>query len=119
MSSYSNGNHATYADEDRGIFMKQESVISSYNPTPMTPTLNSHKTFLSAAKEARETPTAKNEALNIKRNASYGALGNQSEARVLVLYTGGTIGMLRNDKNGEKAFRDVYSIWHQHVITMC
>lgn len=27
---------------------------------------------------------------------------NTSEARVLVLYTGGTIGMMRNSKNGEQ-----------------
>ena len=36
-----------------------------------------------------------------KRDESYEKIGNKTEARVLVLYTGGTIGMLRNDKNGE------------------
>jgi hypothetical protein len=99
MSSYNNVVHANYADNDKGLFMKQESVSGSYNPIPMTPTLNSHKTFLSAAKE---TPAAKLETLSMKRNASYGSLGNQAEARVLVLYTGGTIGMLRNEKNGKQ-----------------
>lgn len=85
-------------DDDTGIFLKQDSVMSLYEPTPMTPT-QTNKTFLSATL----SPDSPNHAVNaeMKRNASYGNLGNQTEARVLVLYTGGTIGMLRNDKNGE------------------
>ena len=40
---------------------------------------------------------------SLKRNSSYGTLpaADKTEARVLVIYTGGTIGMMRNEKNGE------------------
>lgn len=38
----------------------------------------------------------------MRRNTSYGNLpDNQSEAKVLIIYTGGTIGMMRNEHNGE------------------
>lgn len=37
----------------------------------------------------------------MKGNEIYEDFGNKTEARVLVLFTGGTIGMLRNDKNGK------------------
>lgn len=81
--------------EGSGVF-RQESVISLYQPTPMTPTRTNGNGFLSA-ETAPSQPVSQ-----MVRNVSYGNLGTQSEARVLVLYTGGTIGMLRNDKNGEK-----------------
>lgn len=80
--------------------MKQDSVMSLYDPVPMTPTQNGSKSFL-AATLSPDSPNLKvNEEMT--RNASYGNLENRTEAKVLVLYTGGTIGMLRNDKNGEK-----------------
>lgn len=71
------------SDEDCGIFMKQESVMSLYEPTPMSPT--STKVFLhpSAHDNNGTQLTAQ-----MKRNASYGNLTNETEARVLVLYTG-------------------------------
>jgi L-asparaginase/Glu-tRNA(Gln) amidotransferase subunit D len=83
-----------FGSDDAGIFMKQESV---FDPTPMTPTQN--KSLLGV----QLSPDSPNEhqSLHMKRNLSYGNLGNTTEARVLVLYTGGTIGMLRNDKNGK------------------
>ncbi|KAG5669594.1 hypothetical protein PVAND_017481 [Polypedilum vanderplanki] len=88
------------SDEDGGIFMKQESVMSLYEPVSMSPT--NTKTFLLPTPQV-EAPRNGNAAINnsaaMQRNVSYGNLMNQSEARVLVLYTGGTIGMLRNDKN--------------------
>ncbi|XP_062555287.1 L-asparaginase isoform X2 [Armigeres subalbatus] len=38
--------------------------------------------------------------LSMRRNSSYGKLPSENpEAKVLVIYTGGTIGMMRNDKN--------------------
>ncbi|XP_055589321.1 L-asparaginase isoform X2 [Uranotaenia lowii] len=38
--------------------------------------------------------------LNMRRNSSYGKIPSENvEAKVLVLYTGGTIGMMRNEKN--------------------
>lgn len=78
--------------------MKQESVMSLYEPTPMSPTLNTNKSILTTT-----SPDSPNDKVTeqMKRNASYGNLESQNEARVLVLYTGGTIGMLRNDKHGK------------------
>lgn len=89
-----------FDEDDKGIFMKQESVMSFYEPAPMTPTQNTNKSLLSATL----SPDSPNHLTNeqMKRNASYGNLENTTEARVLVLYTGGTIGMLRNDKNGKQ-----------------
>lgn len=40
--------------------------------------------------------------MTMRRNTSYGNLpDNESEAKVLVIYTGGTIGMMRNEHNGK------------------
>lgn len=40
--------------------------------------------------------------LPMRRNSSYGRMPSENpEAKVLVIYTGGTIGMMRNEKNGE------------------
>lgn len=40
--------------------------------------------------------------LSMRRNSSYGKLPSEApEAKVLVIYTGGTIGMMRNEKNGK------------------
>jgi len=100
--SHNDHNH-NFDDDDRGIFMKQESVTSVFSPTPMTPTTNGHKTFLGSAGSSPCPPISE----QVKRNPSYGNLGNQTEARVLVMYTGGTIGMLRNDKNGEESIYDI------------
>lgn len=80
--------------------MKQDSVMSLYDPVPMTPTQNGSKSFLSATLSPDSPNLKVNE--EITRKISYGNLENRTEAKVLVLYTGGTIGMLRNDKNGEK-----------------
>lgn len=87
----------SFEDEDKGNYMKQDSVMSVFDPTPMTPQ-NGSKSLLSA--EAPKQITS----AQMKRNESYGNLENRAEARVLVLYTGGTIGMLRNDKNGKNFF---------------
>lgn len=41
----------------------------------------------------------------LERNISYGnmlAPSTRTEAKVLVIYTGGTIGMMRNDKDGKR-----------------
>lgn len=40
---------------------------------------------------------------SLKRNTSYGNIpsAEKTEARVLVIYTGGTIGMMRNEKHGK------------------
>jgi hypothetical protein len=74
------------SDDDVGIFMKQESVMSVYEPTPMTPT--STKSFLSTPLPELPAKGSNSNTSIIKRNVSYGNLTNQTEARVLVLYTG-------------------------------
>lgn len=38
---------------------------------------------------------------SIRRNPSFGHMDTSAEANVLVIYTGGTIGMTRNSNNGE------------------
>jgi hypothetical protein len=79
-----------------GIYMKQDSVISYCEPTLLTPpAVNSSKTLTENNFDQNIS------ALQMKRNVSYGNMENTNEARVLVLYTGGTIGMIRNNKNGK------------------
>lgn len=78
---------------DGGIFIKQDSVISFCEPTPPSP--SSMKGNKSSSLLA-----VNSNVVDLKRSVSYGNLENTAEARVLVLYTGGTIGMIRNNKNG-------------------
>lgn len=56
------------------------------------------------------------ESLNIekglmKRNASYSNMEASTEANVLVIYTGGTIGMARNSSNGMFNFNSLSFHW--------
>ena len=82
------------SDEDCGIFMKQESVMSLYEPTPMSPT--STKVYLqpTSQDDAQRNNNGTQSTAQMKRNASYGNLTNETEARVLVLYTGKFRGFL-------------------------
>lgn len=84
-----------YDDNDVGIYMKQDSVISFCEPTPPSPSspVNGNKSPLRSVLEVNN--------VELKRNVSYGNMENTTEARVLVIYTGGTIGMIRNNKNGK------------------
>lgn len=77
LNKMSNGNN------DVGVFTKQESVMSLYYPAQMSPT--STKSFASSIVP---DVAQKNDSARMKRNVSYGNLAAQSEARVLVLYTG-------------------------------
>ena len=70
-------------NNDVGVFTKQESVMSLYYPAQMSPT--STKSFASSIVP---DVAQKNDSARMKRNISYGNLAAQSEARVLVLYTG-------------------------------
>jgi hypothetical protein len=114
-------------NNDEGIFMKMhhntESVTSLYAPVPMTPTQTSAKGFFpsqSRTSPAAQTPDSPNfesgsSRLKVqdqmKRITSTGNMqGNEPEAKVLVLYTGGTIGMLRNEKNGELFFEIYHTL---------
>lgn len=88
-------------NDDVGIFMRQDSVTSIYSPIPMTPTLTDNKSLLQTTMTP-VSPKNHDDNLQMKRNISFGNLENRTEARVLCMYTGGTIGMLRNKKNGEQ-----------------
>lgn len=44
--------------------------------------------------------SAKMHSASMRRSESYGHMTAGSEAHVLVIYTGGTIGMMRNENNG-------------------
>lgn len=70
------------SNPDIGLLMKQESVFA---PTPMTPT--GSKSLLTAP-PMPDIAQNGNDPKAMKRNVSYGALTNQTEAKVLVLYTG-------------------------------
>lgn len=67
---------------DRGITIKTKSI-----PVQSSGSMGSPTTFSSS----------------LKRNVSQGNLINSQikEAKVRVIYTGGTIGMVRNEQNGE------------------
>lgn len=73
-------------NNDVGVFSKQESVLSLYEPAPVSPTTT--KTFSSSAMSEIVQNGNKNDRAAMRRNISYGNLTAQSEARVLVLYTG-------------------------------
>uniref|UniRef100_A0A1B0CZK4 Uncharacterized protein n=1 Tax=Phlebotomus papatasi TaxID=29031 RepID=A0A1B0CZK4_PHLPP len=63
--------------------------------------LGSSQKSVSLSKMGSFTPSKMSDKSSLRRNRSYGnmlASGN-SEAKVLVIYTGGTIGMMRNEKN--------------------
>lgn len=53
----------------------------------------SHKKFADLKTDSRSS--------SIPRNPSYDNIGASTEANVLVIYTGGTIGMVRNANNGK------------------
>lgn len=58
----------------------------------------------SAVSQFAKTYNIQNERRSsLRRNVSKGNLGSsdETESKVLVIYTGGTIGMMRNDNNGK------------------
>ena len=83
MDIRSNGNATSIDDIDRGITMKlnMKSMSSIDNSVPPSPTKST----------------------SLKRNTSTGNLMPEEtkETRVKVIYTGGTIGMVRNERNGK------------------
>lgn len=76
------------SDDDCGFIMKQESVISLYDPTPMSPTSTKTDSHLSAQGYQTSNGSVNASKAEVKRNVSYGNLTDQHEAKVLVLYTG-------------------------------
>lgn len=104
-----NNNNHCFDDDDSGISMKQGSI---YDPVPMTP-IEKRSLLVTNLSPECQSSTISNQ---MKRNASYGNLGNTTEARVLVLYTGGTIGMLRNDKNGKKEIKSNHALGNSTFI---
>lgn len=86
-ASFHNGSAArptTLHSDSTVTLVDQMTPNSTPNPSPNSPKYH-HKSSL-------------------KRNISYGNIPStdKTEARVLVIYTGGTIGMMRNEKNGEQ-----------------
>lgn len=80
-----NGNGSHHIDEadDAGLSLKMRytTMTSMDHTVPISPTKSS----------------------SLKRNTSYGNLmpAEAKETRVKVIYTGGTIGMVRNERNGK------------------
>lgn len=60
---------------------------------------NEHNHYLLTATNSNDSQSKRK--LSIRRNISFGEMERQTEANVLVIYTGGTIGMTRNSNNGE------------------
>lgn len=75
-----------YSNTDNG------SITSLKSHVPMTPTHSTATKTNGFGCERRSS---------LRRNLSYGNILAANEAKVLVIYTGGTIGMMRNDKDGE------------------
>lgn len=82
---------ATDDSDDFGIMMKLNTngeTLPGHGLPPQTPEAPQHYSKSS-----------------LRRNISYGnMIANSAEAKVLVIYTGGTIGMIRNSKNGKNLF---------------
>lgn len=78
--------------------------------------------------QANNLPAATNGHINsstkssLRRKISYGNMieSEQTETKVLVIYTGGTIGMMRNEKNGKRIniiiCRTLYSYIENHAF---
>lgn len=75
-----------YANTENG------SIASLKSQVPMTPTHSTATKTNGFGCERRSS---------LRRNLSYGNILAANEAKVLVIYTGGTIGMMRNDKEGK------------------
>lgn len=95
MSDSNRGELSDRRDSFRHIGESNGSVASLKNIAAMSPTHSTHK----SSEYSSETSTRRN---------SFGSMPEASEANVLVIYTGGTIGMVRNDKNGKARFVIIY-----------
>lgn len=93
-------NNHRFDYEDTGIFIKvHQKSEEMYESNSMTPTDLTRS--ISSSSVSPDSPTHIPSCVKMKRKISYGNLEERNEANVLVLYTGGTIGMLRNEKGGE------------------
>lgn len=70
--------------------------MSSNNDTSNS---NGHNHYLLTASDSNDSKSERKS--SIRRNTSFGQMERPTEANVLVIYTGGTIGMTRNSNNGE------------------
>uniref|UniRef100_A0A336N284 asparaginase n=1 Tax=Culicoides sonorensis TaxID=179676 RepID=A0A336N284_CULSO len=90
-------------DEDnkpRGV-VSQDSLMEEVKSVKFcsSSVVSNEMSFLSVNDTSRSSFNASDRS-TMRRNTSYGVLpDNQSEAKVLILYTGGTIGMMRNEHN--------------------
>lgn len=65
-------------------------------------TLEMRNTSIPTSSENKSTDKSiKMSSMSMRRSESYGQMSAASEANVLVIYTGGTIGMVRNENNGQ------------------
>lgn len=70
---------------------------------------SSNRSYLSVNDASGQSTENASDRSTMRRNTSYGNLpDNQSEAKVLIIYTGGTIGMMRNEHNGELLLKSKY-----------
>lgn len=60
---------------------------------------NEHNNYFLTASDSNDSQSERKS--SIRRNTSFGQMERPTEANVLVIYTGGTIGMARNSNNGE------------------
>lgn len=108
--------NASDSDDDGGLVMR----ITAATSTTTTPSSNGSSSKVSSSTNGNGYPATNGNApwkrkqlidvtpsgsldlskLSMRRNSSYGKLPSENpEAKVLVIYTGGTIGMMRNEKN--------------------
>lgn len=87
-----------YNDNDEPIMLKIGSSSASIDNVPNSPQTSPEKNKIMQSINA----AAAENKLSLRRNTSYGNMltTNSKEAKVLVIYTGGTIGMIRNRNNG-------------------
>lgn len=94
--SESNGNHIETVeklDAKRGAF-RNGSNGSMGSVDMLTTTMSVDKVHKAADENNKMSSVL------MRRSESFGTMTAGSEAHVLVIYTGGTIGMVRNENNG-------------------
>lgn len=121
MESSASQTNSSNSSLDDAIMMKIDNTIAEFkettnsngngeinkngsNDTPLAPTtpLPIKPILKTLTNIASTHKNNKNQRSSLRRNISYGKMPSYecTEAKVLVIYTGGTIGMIRNKKNG-------------------
>ncbi|XP_055618347.1 L-asparaginase isoform X2 [Toxorhynchites rutilus septentrionalis] len=97
------------SEDDKGLVMRLNNAVALSNTSPKvgsSTNMNGNAPFTGSPwkrKQLVDVHPSGNldlKKLGMRRNSSYGKIPSENpEAKVLVLYTGGTIGMMRNEKN--------------------